>query len=160
MDISISGRVQSYEGPPIAMIKVSVYRGARLAELSYTDDDGHYRISLPAGEPITVRFDTHPTLVNSREWHPSVIANVEATKNIVLNRSLLKVGTHSETGGVAADIDALAAYQFAAIWTEQNVDSGSEAYGKEAAARLGQVKYTSDVLLQIQKTLVEHFKSL
>jgi hypothetical protein len=158
-EISIRGQVRNYAGSPIFMIKVSVYRGARLVEHGYTDDEGYYSLSLPAGEPVTVRFDTHPTLNNSRMWHPSVFANLEATKEIVLNRSLLKVGVYSEIGGAEADIDALAAYQFAVLFTSQGVDSGSEEYGREAAARLGQIKYTNDVLLMIQRTLIEYFES-
>jgi hypothetical protein len=80
-EISIRGQVRNYDGSPIFMIKVSVYRGARLAEHGYTDDEGYYSLSLPAGEPVTVRFDTHPTLNNSRMWHPSVIANLEDQRN-------------------------------------------------------------------------------
>jgi hypothetical protein len=156
-DFSIHGQVRSYELAPIFMIKVSVYRDMRLVEHGFTDEEGRYRISVPAGEPIAVRFDTHPTLNNSRQWHPSVIAHLEGGKDIPLDRLLIEVGT---TAGVAPDIDALAAYEFAAMWTAAKVDSGSEDYGKEAAARLSMMKFTEDVLRQIQRTLIAHFESL
>jgi hypothetical protein len=156
-DISIYGQVRSHEGAPIFMIKVSVYRDADLIVHGYTDNDGRYSITAPAGEPITVRFDTHPTLTNSREWHPLVIASLEAGKDIVLDCVLVKVGT---TAGEAADVNALAAYEFAAMWTARGVDSGSAEYGKEAAARLSQMKFIDDVLLKIQRMLITHFEGM
>jgi len=156
-DFSIYGQVQSYEKTPIFMIKVSVYRDKQLVQHGYTNDEGRYTISVPAGKPIAVRFDTHPTLNNSRDWHPSVIAHLEGGKDIALDRLLVKVGT---TAGVAPDIEALAAYQFAAMWTAAKIDSGSDEYGKEAAARLSMMKFTESVLLEIQRTLIAHFESL
>jgi hypothetical protein len=132
---------------------VSVYRNTELLEHDHTGNDGRYWISIPAGAPITIRFDTHPTLNNSRDWHPSVIASLEAGENIALDCLLVKVGT---TEGGAADVDALAAYQFTAMWTARGVDSGSAEYGKGAAARLAQMKFTDDVLLEIQRTLIAH----
>jgi hypothetical protein len=155
-DIEIQGQVRSQEGTPISMIKVSAYRDLQLLGTDYTREDGQYTIWVAAGEPITIRFDTHPTLTNSREWHPSVVANLEAEKNISLDRRLLKVGT---TGGEAADLDALAAYEFAAMWTAAGADTGYEDYGKEAAARLSMMKFTNDALLEIQRTLIARFES-
>jgi hypothetical protein len=154
-DISIRGQVRSREGAPIFMIKISVYRDTDLLAHDYTDNDGRYSIQVPAAEPMTVRFDTHPTLTNSRDWHPSVVAGLEAGKDIVLDCLLVKVGT---TGGEAADVNALAAYQFSAMWTARGVDSGSAEYGKEAAARLSEMKFTHDFLLEIQRTLIAHFE--
>jgi hypothetical protein len=139
------------------MIKVSIYRDRRLVGDGYTEADGRYLISVPAGGPVAVRFDTHPTVNNSRQWHPSVVAHLEVEKETPLDQRLVKVGT---TAGIVADIDALAAYQFAAVWTAANVVSGSEAYGKEAAARLSEMKFTEDVLREIQRKLIAHFESL
>lgn len=156
-DVAIQGQVRSLDGTPIHMIKVSVYRDLQLVERDYTDAEGKYAISVPAGEPITVRFDTHPTLTNAREWHPSVVANLETENSISLDRLLLKVGT---TRGETADLDALAAYQFAAMWTAARVDSGSHNYGKEAAARLSMMKFTNDALLEIQQALITYFEKL
>jgi hypothetical protein len=153
---SIYGQVRSYDGTPIEMIKVSCYRDSRLVEHGYTEGDGRYLISVPAGEPMAVRFDTHPTVNNSRQWHPSVIAHLEVGKDTPLDRRLVKVGT---SAGIVADIDALAAYQFAAMWTAASVDPESEAYSKEAAARLLEMKFTEDVLGEIQRKLIAHFES-
>jgi hypothetical protein len=159
-NMSISGQVRSYNaGTPIFMIKVSVYREPHmtLIEKTYTGEDGKYTISIPTGEPITVSFDTHPTLNNSRHWHPSVIANLEAGESISLDRLLLQVGT---TGGLAPDIDALVAYEFsAALIAERKLDE-PEQYGKEAVARLSELKIPSVVLEPITGILIKHFESL
>ena len=156
-DIEIYGQVRSYENAPIFMIKVSVYRDTKLLSHEYTNNDGRYWVRVSAGKSITVRFDTHPTLNNSRDWHPSVIARLEAGKDIMLDCLLVKVGA---SGGEAADVNALAAYEFSAMWTARGVDSGSDEYGKEAAARLSQMKFTDDVLLEIQRTLITHFEGM
>jgi hypothetical protein len=62
-DVAIQGQVRSLDGTPIHMIKVSVYRDLQLVERDYTDAEGKYMISVPAGEPITsqIRYpsDTH-----------------------------------------------------------------------------------------------------
>ena len=82
---------------------------------------------------------------------------MESENSISLDRLLLKVGT---TRGETADLDALAAYQFAAMWTAVRVDSGSHNYGKEAAARLSMMKFTNDALLEIQQALITYFEKL
>ena len=97
--ISIYGQVRSYESAPIFMIKVSVYRDTKLLSHEYTNNDGRYWVRVPAGESITIRFDTHPTLNNSRGWHPSVIARLEAGKDIMLDCLIVKVGA---SGGCSA----------------------------------------------------------
>jgi hypothetical protein len=104
------------------------------------------------GEPITVRFDTHYSLTNARDWHPSVVANVDATHDIVLNRFLFRVGT--DEGGQTGFVDALTAYQFCAMWTA----GGSEPeYAESALNRLGPFKLTTRVLEDIRQVLIEHF---
>ena len=153
-DISISGKVQGYDGhdrKPIHMIKVAIYRDRQLVDRVYTDEEGWYMVSVPAGEPITVCFDTHASLTNAREWHPSVVANVDATQDVLLDRVLMRVGTiSSET----AAIDALAAYQFCAMWADADPHRG---YAEHAAARLAMMKFTVGVLLDICNRLQEHF---
>jgi hypothetical protein len=150
--ISISGQLRSYNQTPIHMIEVTVYRDQHFVDHGYSNEEGKYTISVPMGEPITVRFDTHSSLTNAREWHPSVVANVDAKKDIVLDRILMRVGTvDSETSA----IDALTAYQFCAMWTARDTDS---AYAEYAAFRVSQMKFTIEVLLDIQKKLEEHFR--
>jgi len=134
------------------MIKVSVYRDTRLVDYGYTNEAGKYEVSVPTGAPITVCFDTHWSLNNARDWHPSVVANMEATKDIVLDRFLMRVGMgDSET----AAMDALAAYQFCATWTAREPN---RAYAEYAALRVSQMKFVTEVLGDVQRTLEKHFR--
>jgi hypothetical protein len=151
-NITISGQLRSYDQTPIYMIKVTVYRDRHFIRHGYTNEEGRYEVSVPIGEPISVRFDTHHSLTNARDWHPSVVANVDATHDIVLNRFLFRVGT--DTGGQTGFVDALTAYQFCAMWTAE----GSEPeYAESALARLGPFKLTTRVLEDIRQILIEHF---
>ena len=110
--ISISGQVRGFNEAPIHMIRVTVYRDYEVTH-EYTNEEGRYSISLPPDSPVTVRFDTHYSLTNARKWHPSVVANIEAKEDITLNRFLLEVGHY---GPDTVVVDALAAYQFSAVW--------------------------------------------
>ena len=114
--------------------------------------EGKYEVSMAMGTPITVRFDTHWSLINARDWHPSVVANIEATKDIVLDRFLMRVGMgNSET----AAIGALTAYQFCATWT---AGDPNHTYAEDAAFRVSQMKFITEVLSDVQWMLEEHFK--
>jgi hypothetical protein len=77
-NISISGTVEDYDGVPINMIKVSIYRNTDFVEKAYTNESGRYEINIPASNPVTVWFDTHPTLNQADGWHPSVVSNLSA----------------------------------------------------------------------------------
>jgi hypothetical protein len=46
------------------------------------------------------------------------------------------------------------------MWTTAHVDSGFEENGKVAAALLSEMKFTEDVLREIQRKLIAHFESL
>jgi hypothetical protein len=151
-DIAISGRVRGYDGSPIHMIKVTVYRDQQYLAHVYTNEEGKYQVFVPRGEPITVRFDTHWSLTNVKEWHPSVVAIVDATKDFALDRILLRVGTDA---GQTAAIDALTAYQFCAMWTATDSEP---AYAEYTAFRVSQMKFTTEVLRDVQKKLEEHFR--
>ncbi len=151
-EVSLSGRVVAYDRTPIPMIKVTVYRDRQFVARVYTDEEGKYQVSVPGGEPITVSFDTHWSLTNARTWHPSVVANVDAKRDIVLDRFLMRVGTGaSET----AAVDALAAYQFSALWTAQDPERG---YAEHAAFRVSQMKLVTEVLRDVQRQLEEFFR--
>jgi hypothetical protein len=151
-DITISGQLRSYDQKPIFMIKVTVYRDEHFVDHGYTNEEGRYAVSVPIGEPITLRFDTHYSLTNARDWHPSVVANVDATHDIVLNRFLLRVGT--DEGGQTGFVDALTAYQFCAMWTAEGLEPE---YAESAVRRLGPFKLTTRVLQDIRQVLQEHF---
>jgi hypothetical protein len=150
--MSISGVVRGYDRKPIQMIKVTVYRDARVVDHGYTNEAGRYAVSVPTGDPITVCFDTHWSLNNARDWHPSVVASMEATQDIVLDRLLMRVGMgDSET----AATDALAAYQFCATWTAREPN---RAYAEYAALRVSQMKFVTEVLRDVQRRLEAHFR--
>ena len=152
-DISVFGQVQSYSGVPIFMIKVSVYRDMRLIGKEYTDEKGHYVVQVAPGEPITVCFDTHPTLTNAQDWHPAIVANLNAKEDITLNRFLM--GTMEGVSDLAT-IDALNAYQFCAVLNAINpVDD----YGRNAASRLANLKVPNiDLLRENQANVLDYLR--
>ena len=131
------------------MIRVTVYRDFELKH-EYTNEEGKYSISVPPGAPITMRFDTHYSLTNARTWHPSVVANVDTEQDVMLNRFLLEVGQY---GPDMVVIDALAAYQFSAVW---NAAHPNREYAEHAAARLGMMKVPS-VLSSVYTMIRDHF---
>lgn len=154
-NISINGQVKGYDGKPINMIRVTVYRESDPAsevQREYTDEQGNYQITVPAGGPVTLRFDTHYSLTNAREWHPSVVANVDLDRDLILNRLLLKVG---QDGPYLVTIDALAAYQFCVTWNQANPN---RAYAEHAAARLGMIKFSSAELQEICNKVADLFR--
>ncbi|MFH8979042.1 carboxypeptidase regulatory-like domain-containing protein [Streptomyces sp. NPDC017890] len=132
---------------PIAMIAVSVYRDGTLIEKAHTDDEGRYSAEVPEGELVTVRFDTHHSLTNAEDWHPSVVANVIVDDERPLDRFLLKRGHGVDS---ESTVDALSGYLFAAEWEDED-------YARTAASRLSGLKQTSEVLQAIQRRLQDHF---
>lgn len=160
-EISIHGKVQDYNQKPIFMIQVSAWllREDKFsyAEVNraYTNEDGIYELSVMPGTPITMRFDTHWSLVNAKEWHPSVVANIDAKQDIILNRSLMRVGTG---GDDIATLDAFTAYQFCAMWTAKEKDRESaRTYAESAASRLSQMKMPLPEFAEFQQKLIEFF---
>ncbi|RSN61944.1 hypothetical protein DMH12_06365 [Streptomyces sp. WAC 04229] len=134
---------------PIAMIKVSVYRDRTLIEKAYTSDEGRYSVDVPRGELVTVRFDTHHSLTNAEDWHPSVVTNVIADDESPINRYLLKSGHGVDPESA---MDALSGYLFATEWEDED-------YARTAESRLSRLKQTSEVLQGIQRNLQEYFKA-
>lgn len=84
-DITISGHVYGYDRAPIFNIKVSAYHDRKYVGHVFTNEAGKYQISVPSDTALSVCFDTHETLTNAKEWHPSVVANIDAKQDIVLN---------------------------------------------------------------------------
>ena len=152
--ISMSGQVRGYDLKPIIRIKVTAYRDKQELAHAFTDAEGRYAIEVQAGKLMTIRFDTHPTLTNVNEWHPSVVANIEAKKDMSLDRFLMRAGfVDSET----AAVDALTGYQFAAMWANEPPD---RAYAASASSRLGQIKFKSSILMEICDKLRDYFSQL
>ena len=84
-EISISGKVQDYDQKPIYLIQVSAwvvddYTNLREVDRAYTNEGGMYKLSVLPGKPISIRFDTHWSLVNVNEWHPAVIQILTQSK--------------------------------------------------------------------------------
>ncbi|MFF3941099.1 carboxypeptidase regulatory-like domain-containing protein [Streptomyces phaeofaciens] len=149
------GHVRSVtDRQPVPLIEVSVHRDGIVVDHTHTDTEGRYDLAVPAGDLVTVRFDTHPTLTNAEDWHPSVVANVVASDKVALDRYLLATG-HGATE--ASAVDALSGYLFAAgVWSE--AERNAE-YARAAASRLSSLKLTSRVLQELQLRVLEHFRA-
>jgi hypothetical protein len=149
--MSLSGVIRGYDGTPIPMINVTLYRDTRVLADVYTSEEGTYEVSVPTGDPMTVRFDAHWSLNNARDWHPSVVANIAAMHDLVLDRWLMRVGMgDSET----AAIGALTAYQFCAMWMDGDPNP---AYAEYAAFRVSQMKLSTEGRRDVQRILEAHF---
>jgi hypothetical protein len=152
-DVSIRGKVQGYDDKPIFNIEVGVYDDEHLLTHTFTGEDGAYEITLPARKIVTVRFDTNTSLNNSRAWHPSVVANISAEKDVLLDRRLMGVGMGlTET----AAIDALHGYEFGALWIRDEPDRAA-AYAETAGARIGELKLASQILTDMEEKLRNYF---
>ncbi|MFF7770409.1 carboxypeptidase regulatory-like domain-containing protein [Streptomyces massasporeus] len=133
---------------PISMIKVSVHRpDLTLIDHAYTNDDGSYSVDVPAGETVTVRFDTRHSLNNADSWQPSLVTEVIADDAVPLDRHLAPVGQFADAAG---GIDILAA----GLLT--SAVEGPE-YAAHATTRLSQIKQDTLFLQHIQAALLEHF---
>jgi hypothetical protein len=133
------------------MIKVVAYRDLHEVDRAYTNHDGRFDLDIPAGSPVTVRFDTHETLTNAREWHPSVVANQPAEERTRLDRMLIPVGQDADQESF---VDALCGYQFALLWARGEVE---EDFGQSAAARLSTLKIVNPLLNEVRNRLEEAF---
>ena len=118
------------------MIRVLAIQGGRAVGRAYTSDDGSYSFDVPSGL-MTLNFDTHGTLTNARDWHPSVVTNIDAnvdTPDLRCHRVLMKGGTASSD---EACVDALAGCMYSLMWTARVSD---RAYAEAAAARLSSMR--------------------
>ena len=155
-DVSIRGKVQGYDDKPIFNIEVGVYDDKHLLTHTFTGEDGTYEITLPASKIVTVRFDTSTSLNNSRAWHPSVVANISAEKDVLLDRRLMGVGMGlTET----AAIDALNGYEFAALWIMAEPAANQAAYAETAGFRIGELKIASRILTDMEEELRNYFNN-
>ncbi|MEW2135298.1 carboxypeptidase regulatory-like domain-containing protein [Streptomyces sp. NPDC005409] len=131
------------------MIKVSVYDGdLREIDHVFTDEEGRYSVAVAEGETVTVRFDTHHSLTNARDWQPSVVTKVTTSDGTPLDRSLLPTAFGLDA---ATSMDALGGYVIAAAVREV------EEYAPTAVHRIGMLKQTSLVLQSLQQRLLDHF---
>jgi hypothetical protein len=151
--VTVHGIVSDARRKPVAMILVLAIQEGRETERKYTSDDGRYSFEVPRGL-TTLSFDTHGTLNNARDWHPSVVANIDTNVEgmyLRCDRVLMKVGTAESD---EACVDALAGYMFSLIWTARLPD---RAYAEAAAARLSSMKMPSPDLDKVRGQLLELF---
>ena len=147
------GHVSGSDGKPAFLVEVCAYRGNDMIDKNHTDDKGRFSLEITGGGPVTMLFDTHPSLVTANDWQPSMLANVCVDKYQKLDRTLAKVGQFMADDACA---DVLGAYMF--ITTTQ--EGGEKEYAQVAAARLSQMKTPNRTLQDIQNTLLHHFQKL
>lgn len=151
--VTVHGIVSDASRTPLAMIRVLAIQEGREVERQYTRDDGSYSFEVPKGL-TTLSFDTHGTLTNARDWHPSVVANIDTNvegRSLRCDRVLMKGGT---AGSDEACVDALAGYMFSLMWTARLPD---RAYAEAAAARLSSMKMPLPELDTFRSQLRELF---
>jgi hypothetical protein len=154
--VTVHGIVSDFSQKPIAMIRVIAVQDGREVERTYTSDDGRYSFEVPRGL-TTLSFDTHGTLTNARDWHPSVVANLDTNveeKYLRCDRVLMKGSTAASD---EACVDALAGYMFSLLWTASQPD---RAYAEAAKARLSSMKMPSPELDEFRGRLRELFAQL
>jgi hypothetical protein len=152
-EAAMHGHVSGSDGKPAFLVEVCAYRGNAMIDKSHTDDKGLYRLEITGAGPVTILFDTHPSLTTANDWQPSMLANISVDKDQPLDRALSNVGQFMEDDSCA---DALAAYMF--ITTTQ--EGGEKEYAQVAASRLSQMKAPNQVLDDIQDRLLDHFRKL
>lgn len=151
--VTVHGIVSDASRKPIALIRVLAMQEGREVERTYTSDDGSYSFAVPKGL-TTLSFDTHGTLTNARDWHPSVVANIDTNVEgmyLRCDRILMQGGTAASD---EACIDALAGYMFSLMWTDRLPD---RAYAEAAEARLLSMKMPSPELDTFRSQLGELF---
>ena len=147
------GHVSDSDGKPAFLVEVCAYRGNGMIDKSHTDDKGLYRLEITGDGPLTILFDTHPSLVTANDWQPSMLAGISVREDQPLDRALSKVGQFMADDACA---DTLGAYMF--ITTTQ--EGGEKEYAEIAASRLSQIKAPNQVLDDIQDRLLEHFRKI
>jgi hypothetical protein len=135
------------------MIKVRALQDGREVERAYTGEDGTYSFEVPR-KLTTLMFDTHETLTNARDWHPSVVANIDPDaeeRHLRCDRILMRVGTATTD---EACVDALAGYLFSTLLHARQPDRD---YADVAESRLSMMKMPILQLDQIRTRLLDNF---
>jgi len=151
--VTIHGIVSDASRKPLHMIRVLAFQEGREIERKYTSEDGRYSFEVPR-VLTTLSFDMHGTLTNARDWHPSVVVNMDTNVEgmyLRCDRVLMKVGTADSD---EACVDALAGYMFSLMWTARLPD---RAYADAAVARLSSMKMPLPDLDKLRGQLLELF---
>lgn len=154
--VTVHGGVYDASHTPIFMIKVRAIQQGREVERTYSDEEGNYSFEVPRAL-MTLMFDTHETLTHARDWHPSVIANIEPDveeKYVRCDRTLMRVGT---AGTDESCIDALTGYMFGILLHARLPEDDYADYADVAAARVSMMKMSNHELDKIRELLREIF---
>lgn len=89
--IELKGRAVDKGARGIAGIQVSVIRNGRMVSECITEDDGTYQLSIPAGDPMNVRFLKQP------DYDPAVIFQLSGRHNQDVAQVIYKQGEPRST---------------------------------------------------------------
>jgi hypothetical protein len=87
------GHVSGSDGKPAFLVEVCAYRGRDMIDKNHTDDKGRFSLEIAGAGPVTILFDTHPSLTTANDWQPSMLANISVDKYQQLDRTLSNVGS-------------------------------------------------------------------
>lgn len=151
MNINARGILKDHTGNAVRLIQITLFREGKEVARTFSDEAGSWSTEVPKGTPLTVLFDTGPTLVNAREWQPLVVNQVSANNDFELSVAILRSGADASQ---TSFLETLMAYQFIALIYR---DPDPE-YCLNAAATLDMLKFTTSVLRDIQHTLLKFFR--
>lgn len=152
--ITISGTVTDQAEKPITSMVICLYRDSKLIDRISTDEAGRYSADIQAGTPVTLCFNPGQSMVNKTVYNASVVANVVARENSVINRVLLEAG---HDGSQETFMDAIAAYGFMATWRDRGIETSDTG---SAPLKLGMIKMLTPVVSDFQRSLSQYLQKL
>jgi hypothetical protein len=152
--IKISGMVTDQAEKPVMSMVICIYRDSKLLDRISTDETGHYMVELGAGLPVTICFNPGQSMLNKTKYNPSVVANLPARKDAVIDRIVLEAGMD---GTQETFMDAIAAYGFLATWRDRGIETSDTG---SAPLKLAMIKMLTPVVADFQIALSDYFRSL
>jgi hypothetical protein len=152
--IKISGTVTDQTETPVMSMVICLYRRSELIDRISTDEAGRYTVELEAGPPVTICFNPGQSMLNKTKYNPSVVANVPAKNDAVIDRMILEAGMD---GTQETFMDAIAAYGFLATWRDRGIETSDTG---SAPLKLGMIKMLTPVVADFQNALSNYFRSL
>jgi hypothetical protein len=152
--ITFAGTVIDQAEKPVMSMVICLYRDSRLIDRISTDESGNYIVEIPAGSPVTLCFNPGQSILNKTKYNASVVANVPAKKDAVIDRVLLEAGMD---GTQETFMDAIAAYGFLSTWRDRGIETSDTG---SAPLKLGMIKMMTPVVAAFQSSLSDYFRSL